>query len=52
MTHMTSTDLARFYQRYDLRQRLLYAAALSASLVLSAVNVAHGTITAADGAAA
>ena len=52
MTHMTSTDLARFYQRYDLRQRLLYAAALSASLVLSAVDVAHGTITAADGAAA
>src|SRR5215472_4700215 len=41
MTDMISTDMARFHERYDQRQRLLFAAALSASLVLSAVNFTH-----------
>ena len=41
MTDMTRVDMARFHQRYDLKQRLLFAAALSASLVLSAVIFAH-----------
>jgi len=44
MTDTTSADLARFYRRYDLKQRLLFAAALSASLVLSAINVMHGPL--------
>ncbi len=44
MTDMTSADMARFHQRYDLKQRLLYAAALSASLVLSAVFFADDAL--------
>jgi hypothetical protein len=43
---MTDTiDMARFHERYDQRQRLLFVAALSASLVLSAVNYARTTGT-------
>jgi hypothetical protein len=38
MTDMISTDMARFHARYDRRNRLLFAAALGASLALSAVN--------------
>ena len=45
MTDMTQAGMVRFHQRYDLKQRLLYAASLSASLVLSAVMLAHGTLT-------
>jgi hypothetical protein len=41
MTDMTSTDMARFHERYDQRQRLLFVAVLCASLVLSAVNFAQ-----------
>ena len=52
MTDATSIDLTRFYRRYDSKQRLLFAAALSASLVLSAVNVLHGEPVTAGGAAA
>ena len=44
MTDMTRADLARFHQRYDLKQRLLFAAALSASLVLAAVLFAHNLL--------
>ena len=44
MTDMTPADMARFHQRYDLKQRLLYAAALSASLVLSAVIFTHNLL--------
>jgi hypothetical protein len=42
MTDATSTDMAGFYRRYDARHRLMFVAALSASLVLCAVNLAHG----------
>lgn len=45
MTDTTSTDMAPFFERYDHRQRLVFVAALSASLVLSAVIVAHGVLT-------
>ena len=36
-TEMGSTDMAPFFKRYDLRNRLVLGAALCASLVLSAV---------------
>jgi hypothetical protein len=42
MTDMTSAEMSRFYGRYDNRNRLLFVAALSASVVLSAVNLTHG----------
>ena len=42
MTDATSADMARFFQRYDTRHRLLFTAALSAGLALSAVNLIHG----------
>ena len=45
MTDTTLTDLAPFFERYEHRQRLVFVAALSASLVLSAVIVAHGVLT-------
>ncbi len=41
MADTTSTDLAPFHKRYDQRQRLMFVAALSASVVLSAVNAMH-----------
>ena len=44
MTDTTPTDLAPFFERYDRRQRLLFVAAISASLVLSAVVFAHGAL--------
>ena len=42
MTDTTSTDLGPFFERYDHRTRLVSVAAISASLVLSAVIFAHG----------
>jgi hypothetical protein len=42
MSDASVTDLAPFFQRYDQRNRLVFAAALSASLVMSAVIFAHG----------
>src|SRR5215469_10680132 len=42
MTDITSIDLVRFFERYDARNRLIFVAALSASLVMSAVVFAHG----------
>ena len=45
MTDTTLTDLAPFFERYDRRQRLLFLAAISTSLVLSAVIVMHGART-------
>jgi hypothetical protein len=41
MTDTTLTDLGPFFERYDRRQRLVFVAALPASLVLSAVIFAH-----------
>jgi len=45
MTDSTLTDMAPFLERCDHRNRLVSVAALSASLVLSAVNVLHGMLT-------
>ncbi len=45
MTDTTLTDMGPFFQRYDHRQRLVSVAAISASLVLSAVVFAHGART-------
>ena len=42
MTDMTLADMAPFFVRYDHRNRLVSVAAISASLVLSAVIFAHG----------
>ena len=41
MTDTTLTDLGPFFDRYDRRNRLVCIAALSASLVLSAVILTH-----------
>jgi hypothetical protein len=41
MTDTVSTDMVRFFERYDRRQRLVFVAALSASLALSAVIIAY-----------
>jgi len=41
----TTTDMTGFLERYDQRQRLLFTAALSAALVLSAVIVTHVLMT-------
>ena len=49
MTDATSTDLAPFFDRYDHRQRLVFVAAISASLVLSAAIVAHSVLTGVTG---
>ena len=45
MTDMTGADLSPFFDRYDHRNRLVSVAAISASLVLSAVIFAHGAPT-------
>jgi hypothetical protein len=45
MSDTTSIDLARFFERYDTRNRLVFVAAISASLVMSAVIFAHGPAT-------
>jgi hypothetical protein len=42
MTDTTSIDLVRFFERYDSKNRLVFVAAISASLVMSAVIFAHG----------
>jgi hypothetical protein len=42
MSDTTPTDLAPFFERYDHRNRLVFVAAISASLVMSAVIFAHG----------
>ena len=52
MTDMTLTDLAPFLERCDHRNRLVSVAAISASLVLSAVIFAHGAPTTGATAAA
>ena len=49
MTDTTLTDMAPFFDRYDHRQRLVFVAALSASLVLAAVIATHGVLTGAVG---
>jgi hypothetical protein len=42
MTDTTLTDMAPFFERHEHRSRLVSVAAISASLVLSAVIFAHG----------
>jgi hypothetical protein len=39
------TDLAPFFERFDRRNRLVFVAAISVSLVMSAVILAHGPPT-------
>ena len=50
MTTATSTDLGPFFNRYDRRNRLVLGAAISASLVLSAVIATRLLTTEAPGA--
>jgi hypothetical protein len=45
MTDATSTGMARFHERYDRRQRVLFVGAIGASLMLSAVILTHGVDT-------
>jgi hypothetical protein len=47
---MGSTDLGPFFKRYDRRNRLVLGAAISASLVLSAVIATHVLTTGGPGA--
>ena len=42
MTDTSFTDMAPFFERYDRRNRLVFTAAVSASLVMSTVILAHG----------
>jgi hypothetical protein len=44
MTDTTSIDLGPFFERYDLRNRLVFVAAIAASLALSAVIFLHGVL--------
>jgi hypothetical protein len=45
MTDTSLTDMAPFFERHDRRSRLIFVAAISASLVMSAVIFAHGPPT-------
>ena len=45
MTDTTRAELAPFFERYDRRNRLLFVAAIPASLALSAVILTHGAPT-------
>jgi hypothetical protein len=46
MTDTYLADLAPFFERYDRRNRLVFVAAISASLTLSAVIFMHGALLA------